>query len=188
MSGIPFISLGVAGAFSFVARKQRSQFSIRPYFFWFVYFHMAAVGLHQFEEYGFPGDFRSAFVNLFGAPRTSTLMPSVMDLELFNAFVLTLVFFLLGLLGTRLIWVGLALLFVNFGNGFFHLIQSVIQMSYVPGAVTGTLLYMPLGMLSVFYAVERQDIDRKHLLLAFAVGTAGSLIPFIHVWMLHWTT
>lgn len=186
MSGIPFISLGVALVFAFIAWKKRDQFSGKPYFHWFLYFHMTAVGLHQFEEYGFPGHFREALVNVFGTPHASTLVPSLFELEIFNAFVLTTVFALWGWLGTRIIWTGFALLFLNFSNGFFHLIQSVIHMSYVPGAVTGSLLYLPLAMLAVYFAVERGDIDRKYLLLAFGLGTAGSFIPFIHVWLLHW--
>jgi len=186
MSVIPFISLCIAVVFATLACKKRKEFSGKPYFHWFLYFHMTAVGLHQFEEYGFPGHFREAFVKVFGTPLAAMLVPPVTELEILNALVFTTLFGLLGWLGTRVIWIGFGLLFVNFGNGFFHLIQSVIHMSYVPGTVTGTLLYLPLAILATHFAVERGDIDRKRLLLAFGLGTAASFLPFIHVWLLHW--
>lgn len=79
----------------------------------------------------------------------------------------------------------LELLFTNFGNGFFHLVHSVIHMTYVSGAITGTLLYFPLGLLATRHAVLKGDVDARMLLLAFGVGTAASFAPFFHVWMLH---
>ena len=186
MDFVPLMSLFIAITSSVIAWHKRAAFEARPYFFWFVYFQLAAVGLHEFEEYGFPGHFREAFVGVFGTERANELVPSVTTLELLNSLVLINVFGLVGWVGTRIVWVGLAVLFINFGNGFFHLIESVIHMKYVPGAVTGTLLYLPLGLLAMHFAVVRGDIDRSRLLLAFSVGTAGSFIPFLYIWLLHW--
>jgi len=186
VSAVPFISLGVSVVFAALAWHRRSEFTTRPYFHWFIYLHLAAVGLHQFEEYGWPGGFRDSFVAVFGTPDAEALVPSATELELANAFGLTVLFGAVGWLGTRVVWLGLALLFTNFANGFFHLVHSVIHMSYVPGALTGTLLYLPLGLLAARYAVLRGDLDAKRLMLAFALGTFASFAPFIHVWLLHW--
>jgi len=183
MSPVPFISLGVAIMFAFLTWRRRNEFTVKPYFHWFIYLHLAAVGLHQFEEYGWPGGFRDAFVSVFGAFLAEAIVPSATVLELANAFGFMIAFGLIGWLGTRVIWVGMALLFVNFGNAFFHLVHSVVNMVYVPGVVTGTLLYMPLGLFAVRFAVRRDDITGAKLLLAFAAGTAASLLPFIHVWI-----
>jgi hypothetical protein len=71
------------------------------------------------------------------------------------------------------------------GNGYFHLVYSVTQMAYLPGAVTGTLLYLPLGLLAARHAVRNDDIDGPRLLAAFARGTIASFLPFIHVWIAH---
>ena len=188
MPTLPFISLFVAAMFATIAWRKRCEFATRPYFHWFVYLHLAAVGLHQFEEYGWPGNFRNAFVGVFGIEQAASLVPPEVTLELLNAFGFTVLFGMLGLLGTRVIWVGLALLFVNFGNGFFHLIYSVTQMTYMPGAITGTVLYLPLGLFATKYAVTHGHVDDRKLLLAFALGTAASFLPFIHVWLLHWRT
>jgi hypothetical protein len=183
---LPFISLLVAATFAAIAWRKRSEFGARPYFHWFVYLHLAAVGLHQFEEYGWPGNFRNAFVGVFGTKQAASLVPPEATLELLNVFGFTVLFGILGLLGTRVIWLGLALLFVNFGNGFFHLIYSVTQMTYMPGAITGTFLYLPLGLSATKYAVAHGHISDRTLLPAFALGTAASFLPFIHVWLLHW--
>jgi hypothetical protein len=56
-------------------------------------------------------------------------------------------------------------------------------MVYVPGAVTGTVLYLPLGLLAARHAVKNDDIGGPGLLAAFASGTAASFLPFIHVWI-----
>ncbi len=182
---IPLFSLYIATVFATIAWRKRGKFSEKPYFHWFLYFHMTAVGLHQFEEYGFPGHFREAFVAVFGIPQASVLVPSTTSLEILNAFVLTTAFCLIGWLGTRILWVGFALLFVNFGNGFFHLIYAVIHMKYMPGMITGTLLYLPLGILAVHFSSAIGDLDREKLLLAFCIGTAASFLPFVNVWLLH---
>jgi hypothetical protein len=175
-----------------VAWKRRDEFAARPYFHWFIYLPLTAVGLHQFEEYGWPGGFRNAYVGVFPFAAADALVPSLLVLELFNSFGLMLLFALLGWLGTRITWItwiGLELLFINFGNGFFHLIYSVVRQAYLPGAVTGTLLYLPLALLATRFAVRRDALDATRLLLAFAAGTAASFLPIIHIWLAHgpWT-
>jgi hypothetical protein len=182
MRSIPFISLAVAVVFAFVAWKRRREFATRPYFHWFIYLHLAAVGLHQFEEYGWPGGFRDTFAAVFNIDAAGSLVPSTASLEILNAFGFTVIFGLVGWFGTRVPWVGLGLLFVNFGNGFFHLVYSMTQMGYIPGVVTGTVLYMPLGLLAARHAVRNNDVDGPRLVLAFALGTITSFLPFIHVW------
>jgi hypothetical protein len=182
---LPLISLGVALAFAALAWARRRDFGARPYFHWFLYLHLAAVGLHQFEEYGWPGGFREAFVGVFGFAEAAAIVPSATSLELLNAFGLTALFGVVGWLGTRVVWVGLALLFVNFGNAFFHLVASVTRMEYVPGVVTATLLYLPLALLATRHVVVRNDVTAPRLLFSFALGTAASFAPFLHVWALH---
>jgi len=119
---LPFISLDAAVFFLSLAWNQRRSFSSRPYFFWFIYLHLAAVGLHQFEEYGWPGGFRDIFAGVFPFENSASLVPSSVALEALNVFGLMSAFGLIGWIGTRVIWIGLGLLFVNFSNAFFHLV------------------------------------------------------------------
>jgi len=182
---LPFISLGAAVLFLSLAWKKRRLFSSRPYFFWFIYLHLAAVGLHQFEEYGWPGGFRDVFAGVFPFENAASLVPSSAALEALNVFGLMSAFGLIGWIGTRVIWIGLGLLFVNFSNAFFHLVHSVTHMLYVPGTVTATLFYLPLGLFATRYAVTHHHINAPRLLLSFILGTAVSFTPFVHVWILH---
>lgn len=159
------------------------DFFFEAYYFWFIYLHLAAVGLHQFEEYGWPGGFRDAFVSVFKPENAATIVPSSTALEVLNVFGFLTAFGLIGWLGARVTWVGLGLLFVNFSNGFFHLVHSVTHLTYVPGVVTGTVLYLPLGLLATRYAVSHHDINGPRLLFAFFLGTAVSFAPFVHIWI-----
>ncbi len=185
MQLIPYISLAIALLFAALAWFKRRDFASRPYFHWFIYLHLAAVGLHQFEEYGWPGGFRDVFAGVFGNFQAALLVPSTITLELLNTFGFLTIFGLVGWLGTRVIWIGLALLFLNFSNAFFHLVYSVTQMTYIPGTVTGTLLYLPLALLATRFAISRNDIGNLRLLLAFGLGTCASFAPFFHIWLVY---
>ena len=76
----------------------------------------------------------------------------------------------------------MCLLFVNFGNGFFHISYAVTRMTYVPGVITSTLFYLPLALYATRFAIEHHDVDGYRLPLAFALGTFVSFAPFLHVW------
>jgi hypothetical protein len=181
VSPIPLVSLALGSASAVVAWQRRAEFRASPWFHWFLYLNVAAVGLHQFEEYGWPGGFRDAFVGVFHDPAAAAIVPSATVLELGNAFGFTVLFAALGWAGTRVVWIGLAALFINSANALFHLAYSATQLTYVPGTVTGTLLYMPLAILAARYAVVHRAVDARRLVLAFAVGTLASFAPFIHV-------
>jgi hypothetical protein len=183
MTFLPFFSLAAALFLLWLAWRQRATFSARPYFFWFLYLHLAAVGLHQFEEYGWPGGFREVFAGVFANVRAASAVPSSTVLAMLNVFGFLPLFGLVGWLGTRVIPIGLGLLFLNFGNGFFHLVHAVTHLTYVPGVVTGTLLYLPLALLATRFAVVRNEIGTPQLLLAFFLGTAASFAPFVEVWV-----
>jgi len=186
VSPLPLISLAFGIVFALVAWRRRAEFPAKPYFHWFLYLHLAAVGLHQFEEYGWPGGFRDSFVGVFHDPAAAATVPSATVLELGNALGFTAFFAALGWAGTRVVWVGLAALFINSANAFFHLVYSVTQFRYYPGVITGALCYLPLALLAARFAAVHRAVDARRLLLAFAVGTLASFAPFIHVRTLLW--
>lgn len=182
---VPFVSLATGVVFLGIAWQQRHRFSERPYFHWFLYLHMGAVGLHQFEEYGWPGGFRDFLAGIFTARGVPDgLVPPTTSLELLNAFGLTALFGLIGWLGTRVRWAGLALLFTNFANGYFHLVYAVTRFEYAPGVITSACLYLPLGLFAARFAVRNDDVNAPKLFLAFALGTFASFLPFLHIWVL----
>ncbi len=74
-------------------------------------------------------------------------------------------------------WVGFLLL----ANAIFHLVAALAYGSYVPGIVTGTLLYLPVSI--AFIAV----VARKYRLApAVVTGVAllGGLPMYIHGWLI----
>jgi hypothetical protein len=183
---IAVLSLLVALTCAALAWSKRARFRADPYLFYFLLLHLAAVGLHQFEEYVWPGGFRDFFVSVFVAvPTAEQIVPSARALEVLNVFGFLPLFFVWGWLGRRRPWLGLALLFTNFGNGWFHLTYAVTRFSYNPGVVTGTLLYLPLAVLALRHAVRAGDVGTRQLLGAFALGAAVSFVPFLQVWLSH---
>jgi hypothetical protein len=181
VSPFPLVSLAIAVGAALLAWRQRGDFAAHPWSHWFVYLNLAAVGLHQFEEYGWPGGFRDAFVAVFGDPAAAAVVPPSGVLAAGNAFGFTLLFGALGLLGTRVVWIGVATLSIHAANGLFHLGWSASHGTYVPGAVTGTLLYLPLAILAARFALARGAVGPGRLALAAGTGAIVSLAPFAHV-------
>ena len=56
-----------------IAWRRRGEFSSRPYEHRLVYLNLAAVGLHQFKEYGWPGGFRGVFTGIFPFAEANSL-------------------------------------------------------------------------------------------------------------------
>jgi hypothetical protein len=183
MSIFPVLSLFTGLFFLILSIIKRKEFRLKPYHHLFIYLHLAAVGFHQFEEYGWPGGFRDALVAVIGTDRAAFIVPSSVTLEMVNLFGFTMIFGLWGWLGTRSIPTGLSLLFLNFANAFFHLIYTVTKMEYMPGVLTGSFMYFPLTLIAVRFAIRHDDIKNRELLLAFFGGTLMSFLPFIHVWL-----
>jgi len=182
---VPFGNLVIAIAFGTLAWRRRSRFSSEPFMHWFVYLLLLALGLHQFEEYGWPGGFHSFFVQLTGLAKAPDRMPSRLQLELLNLVGLLPAIGIAGWLGARrAAWLGLAVVSATAGNGFFHFVYTVTTFSYCPGVVTGTLLFLPLWVLASHDAVRRGSVGRWPLLGSFALGTAVSVAPFLHARLL----
>lgn len=180
---IPTISLVVGAVFLALAYRDRSRFSDNPYLFWFLYLHMAAVGVHQFEEYVWPGGFRDFLASVFPVEMANETIPSATSLEILNVAGFLPLFAIWGWLGIKRPWLGLALLFLTFGNGWFHLTYAVTRFTYNPGTVTGALLFIPLGLFGLRHAIRADDVTPRQLVAALALGTAASFAPFVHFWM-----
>ena len=75
----------------------------------------------------------------------------------------------LAYLSPPLRWLFVSFATAVFVNGCAHLLASALTLSYSPGAVTGTLLWLPLGALVV--TAGRRALSRR----AFAAGVAVGL-------------
>jgi len=61
-------------------------------------------------------------------------------------------------------WVG----FLMLANGLFHLVGTIAHARYCPGVITGTVLYIPFGILLLRWIIR--DLDLRPLLV---LGTAA---------------
>ena len=61
-------------------------------------------------------------------------------------------------------WVG----FLMLANGLFHLVGTIAHARYCPGVITGTVLYIPFGILLLRWIIR--DLDLRPLLI---LGTAA---------------
>lgn len=68
-------------------------------------------------------------------------------------------------------WVGLLML----ANGLFHLVGTIAQARYCPGVVTGTLLYLPYGVLLLRKIVQDLNLHPGVVLGAAALGALPML-------------
>ncbi len=182
---VPFGNLVVAIAFGVLTWRRRSRFSSEPFMHWFFYLPLLALGLHQFEEYAWPGGFHAYFFQLTGLAKAPDRMPSRLQLELLNLVGLLPAIGVAGWLGARrAAWAGLAVVSAFFGNGYFHFVYTLTTLSYCPGVITGTFLFLPLCVLAFHDAVRRASVGRWQLLGSFALGTTVSIVPFLHARLL----
>jgi hypothetical protein len=74
-------------------------------------------------------------------------------------------------------WVGFAML----GNGLFHLIGTVAHGRYCPGVVTGSLLYLPYGVLLLRGVVR--DLGLRPSVVV-GVAALGALPMLVHGYLI----
>ncbi len=122
--------------------------------------------IHQLEEYF--GEFPAWFSNLLNAELSNNdfLMINGIGLFIFIAIALIYTFsknnMLLVALGT--------LVFVN---GMTHLIASILTLSYSPGTISGTLLFIPLGI--IIYKKILPLLKESEKIIAITLGIISLL-------------
>jgi len=73
--------------------------------------------------------------------------------------------------GALSVWVG----FLMLANGLFHLVGTLVHGRYSPGVVTGTLLYLPVGILTVRAVAREADVKPAAAILAACAGAIPML-------------
>ncbi|KAB8141701.1 HXXEE domain-containing protein [Chloroflexia bacterium SDU3-3] len=125
---------------------------------------LAALFLHQFEEYRFPGYF-PGMVNL---TLFASKQPDRYPLNTNTAFVVNVLlgwlsYFLAAMLNERAIWLGIATMLVSVGNIIAHtfLFNLKGKTLYNPGIATADMLFLPIAVL--FF----QRISQTHSVMLF---------------------
>ena len=70
-------------------------------------------------------------------------------------------------------------------NSFTHTIQTVIHGEYVPGLVTGLLIWLPLGVVTLMRFKESLSSRRYVLAIALGLGI-NVVVELIIAWQLHY--
>lgn len=142
-----------------------------PRWLWFLILPVSALTLHQWEEFAMPGGFIPWFNRQFYRSRNPGF-PLSRKLAAANHMPLLVLLPLLALLGWYWPFVGLGTLYGLMADGLFHLAAAAAAGRYVPGVVTGVLLYLPLG----FSATHRFVSSGEVSLAGFLVAAFGGVL------------
>ena len=116
--------------------------------------------LHQFEEYRLPG----SFPRMMNTVMFKSDQPDRFPLNANTALIVNLgtgwLFYLLAaLFGTKLIWLGIAVMLISVGNFIAHTFLFNIKgkTHYSPGMITAIFLFLPISTY-FFYLVIRENL------------------------------
>jgi len=116
-----------------------------------LWLNLAALFLHQAEEYRYPGYFPGMMNRVMFASSQPDRYPLNPQIALIvNGTVGWLTYFLAALFGTRAPWLAIAALLVSAGNFVAHtfLFNFKGRTRYNPGMLTALLLFLPLAALA----------------------------------------
>jgi hypothetical protein len=133
---------------------------------------LAAASLHIFEEFAWPGGFHRWYRKY----RANAKSANRRFLVIINAGLL-ITLLEAALAGSTEVGVALLLTFsaVLFSNGCWHVWASCKSRSYSPGAITGTLLYLPLPLFEYAGWMQLGRASGWTATLAFVIGTSYPL-------------
>jgi hypothetical protein len=142
-----------------------------PYFLWLP---LAAVALHLIEEFVWPGGF-PAWYRWYRPWRAKSV--TTRFLVIVNAVLVALAL-LPPLLGAspRGLAYWLMVAAIAAANGVFHIYATASRKKYSPGVITGTLVYLPLGILGYAVLVRPGVVSPGTTIEAVIVGVG------FHVW------
>ncbi len=141
-----------------------------PSIFWV--FLLAAL-VHVGEEYFFPGGFMQFMQRL--NPRWASAITAPFTI-LVNAAFLLLVFAGAWVGESSLIF-SLSIAALLFINGILHFAGTIITSHYVPGLISGLLLYIPLSTTAFITYLCAERIELSGVALSFLFGSLYQLIP-----------
>ncbi|MFK4302897.1 MULTISPECIES: HXXEE domain-containing protein [unclassified Paenibacillus] len=115
-----------------------------------------AILFHQFEEYRWPGYFAGLFNNVMFKSETPDRYPLNTQSAMIINVLIAYVFYLLPILFPRVVWLGLAPVFMGFFQVVWHGIVVNIKAKtlYNPGLLTAVLVHVPVGIWYIHDIVE----------------------------------
>jgi hypothetical protein len=137
--------------------------------------------LHTIEEYIFPGGFLRYFNSVaWGShdqhgPLTAR---RAFWTDAVAGIVNPIVLLVMSIVYLPAVWFFVAVLWIN---GFFHLTETIKTGRYFPGAITGTLLYLPGFTAITYFYVQRGLVSGVDLAVTFACALAFTAGFFFQV-------
>jgi len=143
-----------------------------PSVFWM--FVLASL-VHIGEEYFFPGGFlqnvqrfNPRYASAFTVPFAVLVNSAFLLLVIIGAFI-----------GERSLIFSLSIAALLFINSIAHLAGTIITRHYLPGVISGLLLYIPLSVTAYLLYFAAGRIDVSGIFLAALLGFFYQLIPLI---------
>ena len=130
-------------------------------------------GLHVAEEFWCGDGFADWLATTTGANISES------EFLIINGIAWPLMLFaaLMAIRHERLAWLTISLATIVLVNGAAHLLSSVLTGTYSPGMLTGTLLYLPLGIFG--FRRSNRTAGGRHFSTAVAVGILLHAVVFI---------
>lgn len=145
-----------------------------------LWFHFSILLLHQFEEYIFPGGFQDFFDKTIQDKNLLKVSLNDKGVILVNIVLGWTAYFLSAISGARILWLAVGILGITISNGMIHTIMFIIKRRYVPGVITGLLLFIPFGIYVLLKILEISTIkDVISGILVFIIGTASIPITIL---------
>lgn len=133
-------------------------------------FLLVSALLHITDEFVYPGGFPEKFKSLISG---TGLGINNFQIAFINILFLSLCVFVL-IYGNSYPLIGMAAIMLVMLNGFAHLFASLKYHEFFPGVITGTLLYIPLGLLALFFF----PLHNNGKLISVFLAVILHMIPF----------
>ncbi len=144
--------------------------------------------LHQFEEYRFPGYFPGMMNSVMFSSRQPDRYPlNTQTAFIINVIIGWLLYFLAAVFNEKVLWLGIATIFVSVGNVIAHTFLFNIKGKtvYNPGMLTAIVLFLPLSFLFFSWIIQNHVTSPLDWIAGIILGIVLNYIGIIKMidWM-----
>ena len=142
-----------------------------------IWFHLAILLLHQFEEYSFPGKFKEFYnLNIWNKNPITRFQLNNKGVLMVNVVLAWTAYLIAAIYGDKLIWLTIGLSGITILNGIMHTLMFFKLRKYNPGLITGFFMFIPFGLFLIINLKENLKIGSWILGgMVFMIGSI--LIP-----------
>jgi hypothetical protein len=129
--------------------------------------------LHMGEEYFYPGGFMDLKRRV--NPKFAPLVTVPMEVTL-NGLELLLCLIAMAI-GKKALAFSMSVAALLFINGLVHIIGCVWVKGYVPGVITGVVLFLPLSVYAYYLCISSGQLGLKGVILSAVLGSLYHAVP-----------